>query len=255
VYYPVLNSFVPAVTLKKKMKKQLITPGTKMASLIIYIVCLVSINKAMAQPNADFRPDKVLKPLHKIESKRKAPLNIGLGAELYASGNAHGAFYSAGVNLSRGKSIYSIGPCLQKRTLEFTGIKLGYSYLLSGTNDRYDADELKEMRGGREDIIELRLLCYVQYLHKARLSYNASRVETITITNTNAESNINFNEVRLSTIEGAVCAELDINLKWFKLRNYMGGTVFYHTRYINGMYREKCSPALIFGTGIIIPHF
>lgn len=218
------------------------------------LVCLLSLNKGIAQPMASIIPDKVMSPqfnpvLKQVEQKPRT-IKFGFGLETYVSGNAHGAFYSARLNVSKGKSVFSLGPCLQKRTLELTGAKLGYSYLISGINDRYDEDELKEMKYESRDILELRVLCYVQYLHKARLSYAASRVETIT----SNESTTNFNQVRLCTVEAALCAEIDINIKWLKIRTYMGATTFYHTTYIKGMYREKCSPALIFGTGFIIPN-
>jgi hypothetical protein len=232
------------------VKKYTFNIGLKSAVLIMSILIL---SKGLAQPHSSFMSDKVMKPqlsavLKQAEQKKRS-VKFGFGLETYASGNAHGAFYSARVNVSKGKSVFSLGPCLQKRSLEMNGLKAGYSYLLSGSNDRYDEDELKTMKEEPRDILELRMLCYVQYLNNAPLSYNASRVETITSVN----GNINYNEVRLNTIEAALCAELDINIKWLKIRAYMGATTFYHTNYLNGMYRPKCSPALIFGTGFIIP--
>lgn len=218
--------------------------------MAILTLCLLSMNKGMAQLKASLMPDKIMKPVFEQLEKRRVPVKFGLGVETYASGNSHGTYYSARLNISKGKSVFSLGPCLQKRSLEINGLKAGYSYLLSGTNDRYDEDELNDMKDDAEDILELRMLCFVQYLHKAQLSYKASRVETIT----NNESKVNFNQVRLSTLEAAVCIELDVNVKWFKIRTYMGASVFNHSDYISGMYRSKCSPALMFGTGIIIPH-
>jgi hypothetical protein len=229
------------------MKTSVFNNGLKTAILAI---CLLSINKGSSQVSASHFSDNVMKPEFEQAEKRRVPVKLGLGLEAYASGNAHGAYYSPNVNLSKGKSMISLGPCLQKRSLEINGLKIGYSYLLSGINDRYDQDEINEMKNDPSDILELRVLCYVQYLHNAKLSYNASRVETIT----NQESKMNFNQVRLSTIESAICIELDINSKWLKIRTYLGASTFYHTDYINGMYRPKCSPALMFGTGIVIPH-
>ncbi|HWY10436.1 MAG TPA: hypothetical protein VN026_03870 [Bacteroidia bacterium] len=220
----------------------------------LIVISLLSITKDFAQPMASLISDKIMKPqfepILKQSEQKKRKVKFGFGLETYVSGNAHGAFYSARLNVSKGKSVFSLGPCLQKRTLELTGAKLGYSYLITEINDRYDEKELKEMKYKQRDILELRILCYVQYLHNASLSYAASRVETIT----NNNSGINFNQVRLSTVEAALCAEIDINIKWLKIRTYMGGTTFYHTTYINGMYREKCAPALIFGTGFVIPN-
>lgn len=216
-----------------------------MAMLVLSVLIL---NNGTAQPVAGIDPDKILEPIS-IKEKRKLPVRLGAELETYVSGNAHGAYYTAAVNLSKGKSIFSAGPCLQKRSLEVNGIKLGYSYLLSGINDRYDQDEINELKDAPRDVLELRVLCFVQYLHKASLSYKASRVETITAN----ESKINFNQVRFTTVEAALCMELDYNIKRFKIKNYMGVSAFYHTDHLKGMYRPKCSPALMFGAGLIIP--
>lgn len=243
------NPLGPAVTLIKIkiMKKAILHNSFKMALLI---VCLAIKTKGIGQVSVRSVSDEIMKPESQHEEKRRLPIRFGLGAETFVAGNAKGAFYSANLNLSRGKSLLSLGPCIQKRTLQINAVKLSYSYLLSGINDRYDADELNEMKDDPSDILELRLLCYVQYTHQGSLSYKASRVETIT----NPESRINFNEVKFSTLEGAVSAELDINLKGLKIRTYMGFTTFYHFKYIDNMYRAKCSPALTFGVGVVIPH-
>lgn len=221
----------------------------------LVIASFLIMNNNFAQTKSSLMASNIMKPkaqynpvLQQIEKKQKR-VRIGFGLETYVSGNAHGAFYSARINASKGKSVYSLGPCLHKRSLELTGVKLGYSYLLSGLNSRYDKEELEEMKHEPREILELRLLIYAQYLHKTRLSYAASRVETIT----SSKANVNYNDVRLNTIEAAVCAELDINIKWIKIRTYMGATAFYHTNQMEGMYRPKFSPALIFGTGFIIP--
>lgn len=218
--------------------------------IVALFICLIGFSKGFAQLSSNLTPDKIMKPEFLQTEKKRIPIRFGLGIETYASGNAHGAYYSARLNISKGKSTFSLGPCLQKRSLEINGVKATYSYLLSGINDRYDEDELNEMKDDPCDILELRMLCCFQYLNKAPLSYKASRVETIT----NNESKVNFNQVRLSTIEASLCIELDVNVNCFKIRAYVGTTTFYHTDYINGMYRPKFSPALMFGTGIIIPH-
>ncbi len=240
--------FTLAVTLIKilNMKKQI----SITLFLILIIVCVCPNLKA--QLCTSMMNAKVMKPTFIQKEEKKSPsVKIGLGLETYVAGNALGTFYSARFNISKGRSVFGIGPCLQKRSMAFNGVKVSYSRLLSGGLDRYDADELKNIKEEREDLLELRMLCYFQYTNAAQLSYKASRVETIT----NKESNINFNEFRTSTIEGALCAELDVNLTWLKIRNYMGFTTYYHFDYTTAMYRPKCSPALVFGTGIIIPSF
>lgn len=219
---------------------------------VTVIVCLFNMNVALAQKYARRTPDKVIKPVF-LQQEEAKPLKykFGFGMEMYTSGNAHGTFYAAQVRVSRGRSGFSFGPCLQKRLLQVNGIKLNYSYLLTGINEGYDQDEEGENKKDPSDILELRLLVSAQYIDKAGLSYKAARVETLA----NPETTINYNNMRFSTIEGAVCLELDLNLKFMKIRSYMGASVYNHFNYVNGMYRPKCSPALMFGTGFIIPEF
>lgn len=228
------------------MKKQIST------TVILALIIMCSSISMKAQLCKGMMNEKIMRPTFiPKEEKKTAPVKVGIGLETYVAGNALGTFYSARLNISKGRSVIAIGPCLQKRSMTFNGVKLSYSRLLSGGHERYDKDEIEKMKDAPEDLLELRVLCYFQYTHAAQLSYKASRVETIT----NKESNINFNEFRTSTVEWALCAELDINLSWLKIRNYAGFTTYYHFDYTNTMYRPKCSPALVFGTGIIIPSF
>lgn len=224
---------------------------------VMMILCLINVSTVTGQTS--MRPksmsavnNKIMQPYEDVV-KRKPSLKFGIGAEAYVSGNAHGAFYAASLNLMSKRSIFSLSPCLQKRSLEVNGLKFGYSVALSGSKDRYDEDELKEMekleKGTKPEMLELRLRIYSQYTHQARLSYNASRVETIT----NPASNINYCQARFSTLEIAVCPELIINLKSVKVRTYAGFTTFYHFNYLDHMYRPKFSPALVFGVGILVP--
>lgn len=218
------------------------------------IVCLFNVNASIGQKSMNAMNSKIMQPYKEVVKSNSSPLKFGIGAETYVSGNAHGAFYSATINLLKKKSIFSLGPCLQNRSLELNGLKFGYSVSLSGSKskDRYDEDELKEMeKDTRPDILELRLGFYTQYTHNAKLSDNASRVETIT----NPESKINYYQARFSTIEIVVCPELIINVKNIKLRTYAGFTTFYHLKHMDHMYRPKFSPALVFGAGILIPKF
>jgi hypothetical protein len=216
---------------------------------ITIVIGLLYINSLAAQKYVRRGPDRILKPVFIQEESEKTKFKLGFGMDMCTSGNAHGAFYSGRINLSKGKSVFGVGPCLQKRSLQVNGLKLNYSYLLTGINEGYDTDEIGENKNDPHDILELRLLVSIQYINNASLSYKAARVETIT----SPESKTNYNKMRFSTIEGAVCIELDVDLKWIRIRNYFGASVFNHFNYLNGMYRPKCAAALMFGTGIIIP--
>lgn len=222
-------------------------------AIILTVILSIFAVPLCAQLNAGMMNEKVMRPAFIKESvTKKPPYKVGVGAEIYVSGNAHGTFYSLQLNVSKGKSVFGIGPCLQKRSMDINGAKISYSRLLSGCcPDRYEEDELAELKNAPEDILELRALCYVQYTREGQLSYKASRVETIT----HGETGMNYSNFRTSTIEAALCAELDINLNKLRIRNYVGFTMYYHFDYTKDMYRPKSSPALVFGTGFVIPNF
>jgi hypothetical protein len=176
--------------------------------------------------------------------------HVGLGLSNYITTNGHGAFYSSFVSVSKGRGMVTLGACLQKRTTEINGGRLSFSYLLASRNDDdelpYGVEETQE-----ESVLQLRFLSYLQYLDRANLSYNRARVETIT----NVERAIDWNKVKMSTAEAGLGVELDIKLKYFTVRNFITLSGYYHINYIEGMYHEKCSPALTLGTGIVIPKF
>jgi hypothetical protein len=175
---------------------------------------------------------------------------VGLGLSNYITTNGHGAFYTGFVSVSKGKGMLTLGACLQKRTTEINGGRLSFAYLLASRNEEdelpYGYEEVQE-----ESIMQLRFLSYVQYLDKASLSYNRARVETIT----NVERNIDWNKVKMSTAEVGMGVEIDFKLKHFMIRNFITLSGYYHMNYIQGMYHERCSPALTLGTGIVIPKF
>ena len=214
----------------------------KMTKCILLVSLALNVKPAISQ-------NSVIDPELKTVKRNKQTAYIGFGAEAYMNGDAHGTFYSAGITLERGNSILCIAPCMQKRSLEVNGGKISFSYLLSGINECYDNDR-SESKNGLHDVVELRVLCNLQYTHKAQLSYCASRVETITT----PENAINFNEVRFSTISATLGPEMDLYLKKIKIRTYAGASFFHHFKYNASMYRPGMGTALVFGIGVYIPH-
>jgi hypothetical protein len=183
----------------------------------------------------------------------KAQRNIdkfhaGTGINTYISSNGHGAYYSPFISFSKGKNLVMLGGCIQKRYTKLDGVRVSFAHLLAGHDD--DVDKLSLDDQGTTPV-QLRFLSYVQYLDQAALSYNRSRIETIT----NREMQRDWNAVKLSTIEGGLGAEIDVKFKYFTIQTFLTLSAYYHINYIEGMYHERCSPALTLGTGILIPKF
>jgi len=185
-----------------------------------------------------------------LTSTKSPPItHVGLGMESYLNGDAHGSFYSLSLNLKRKKAMLSFGPCIQKRSQELNSGKISISYLLTGLNENYDSDEPNEDKTDPSDAVELTVLLNLQYTDQGRLSYHASETETLT----NPESNINYSQLRFSTVTATLGPEIDFNLRKLRIRTYAGASFFYHLNYPEGMYRPKYGPAIVLGFGISVP--
>jgi hypothetical protein len=170
--------------------------------------------------------------------------HYGLGAEYYLSGNSHGGFYSGYFSLSRGKSAFTIGPVIHKRSLKMQGAKLGFSYKLVGLDP-----EDKSLNTGS---VGLKLFSYIQYVDMLPLSYNAVLSENIV----HNDYSTDWNKVKLSTGEIGLGMELHVRIaKAVTWRNFLGLSAFYHFNTVEGMYNERGGPVVFFGTGINIPRF
>jgi hypothetical protein len=186
--------------------------------------------------------------------KPKTKNYIGGGIENYSSGNWHGAVVSPYLNLTRGRNSFSAGPIIQHRAKEISGGKFNFSYNLTGKKAIQHIDEEEEeaedyVYNAKPGILQLNVFCFGQYFNKALLSRSASETETKAANN----NETNWNNVRVSTVEGGVGFELYVKftprISW---RNFIAGSVYYHTNYIQGMYHEKAAPVLFLGTGIHI---
>ena len=187
------------------------------------------------------------------------PVNsVGIIMETYASGNAHGAMYSGLVNFNLAKSSISIGPCIQKRNMNFTDGKIVYAYLLNAPRiikcEELDAEEFEERTGDVivEDGIQIKFNTYVQYLQNASLAFSAEKLES----HVNRIENINWKSVQLSTVECGIGFEFNVRLRNnLYIRNYINASVYYHTKYIQNMHHEQYATTLNLGTSISIPSF
>jgi len=172
----------------------------------------------------------------------KKTFHYGFGLEYYVTGSGHGGFYSGYLSMSKGKSAFSLGPVVQKRSLKFGGARLGFTYKIAGLDD-----EDKSLNTGR---VGLKFFSYLQYVDLLPLSYSAENSETTVHVN----SQMDWNGIKLSTLEGGAGIEIHIRIaKAITWKNYVGLAGFYHFNYVSGMYNDRSGPAIIFGTGINIP--
>jgi hypothetical protein len=184
--------------------------------------------------------------IHNISRAQGSKIQLGVGAGAYVSGSGHGTLYSGFATLSKGKHMFNLGPIIMKRCMHVKGLRLVYSHLLAGRDDNglgkglpYEGPEL-----------QLRFFSYAQYLHQAGLSYNKTRVETVT----NRESQTDWNKVKLNTGEVGSGIELDVKMKYVTLRNYITLATYYHFNYIKGMYHENLQPVITLGVGLTLPN-
>lgn len=201
----------------------------------------------------------------------KTKFNAGI--ESYLSGNGHGTFFGGYVGIDKGRSSISIGPSLQKRSLKVNSGKLSYSYILAGykkTQQKLNMfDQVKENLAELDSLklesmaeeehnsrLQLRFYSYLQYTHNALLSDNTELRDEKPYTGTHNNENLNnWNQIRISTAELGIGAELQI-----KLTNKL---YWKNTIAVSGYYHLNCpvnrcnaiSPVMItIGTGFNFPN-
>lgn len=186
------------------------------------------------------------------QTRSKSPYLFGVAVGSHISGNAHGTILDASVGLYNGRNVFSLGACMQKRTMQFSGARFNYMRILTGKENFSE----KAPSYGYDDS-KLQLFCYanMEYQHQAALCYNAVKQEE-TLTQNQSEYPSNANAIRLSTAE--VSAGLGLNIKLSKQlvwSNYIGLGVYSHLNYTPGMYCEKTAPVLTLGTSFKLNYF
>lgn len=171
---------------------------------------------------------------------------FGGGVQSNCSANWHGSTYSPYLAITKKYSSLQLGPVIQKRNSALCGVKAEFITTISS---RLLGDSLVSYNYSDKDVVEINFFCYAQYINNAKLSYAAARIEE----KTHRDGTVNWNQVNVSTAETGVGFEIQVNISnnvsW---RSRIGGTVYYHTKYVSGMYHEKVAPVLNIGTGIHI---
>ncbi len=176
---------------------------------------------------------------------------MGFGFDVNLSNNGHGGFYGAHLTMSKGRNSFRLGPCMHKRSMQLTGGRLSYSYILAGM----DGEEQLGMGfpESNNGSCRISLFSYVQYVNSTQLGYQRVKEETSL-----AQDSIprNWNDVKLNTLEGAIGAEIDLKfLNYIQWRSFVGIGLYSYLNPVQGMYQETTGLMFMVGTGIDIPSF
>lgn len=176
---------------------------------------------------------------------------MGFGFDVSLSNDGHGGFYGAHLTLSKARSSFKLGPCFHQRSMELTGGRLSFSYILAGM----DGEEQLGMGfpESNNGSCRIHLYAYLQYVNNTRLSYQRANEETVLYIDTIPRD---WNSVRLNTLEGSVGAEIDVKLlNYIQWRSFVGIGLYSYLNPIAGMYQEPTGLMFMVGTGIDIPTF
>lgn len=185
------------------------------------------------------------------QKTEKLPYRLGVGIGTHVSGNAHGGVYDVYGSIYNGNSVFSVGPCIQKRSNSICGARMEYNYMVTGRDDfskaRYEFKECEKL--------QLYFFSYLQYIHNSSLSFSSVKREEMT-SRSNDNRAVDFDKLKFSTVEGGLGFGLNINLsKQIVWGNYMAFSTYYHTNYMNGMYAERIAPVLVIGTALRLKLF
>jgi hypothetical protein len=149
-------------------------------------------------------------------------------------------------SLYNGKSLLSLGACIQKRSNSLCGARLSYSYMVMGEDDFLNnGSSFKE-----SEKLQLYFFTYLQYIDKTPLSFGSLKREQL-LSQRSEYNNVDFNKVKLSTVEAGIGFGLNIKLsQQLVLGSYIGLSTYYHSNYMVGMYADKMAPVLTLGTSL-----
>jgi len=176
---------------------------------------------------------------------------IGLGVDVSLSNNGHGGFYGAHLTVTKGRNNFKAGPLMHQRSMQLKGGRLSYSYILAGMDGEEQMGiTFPESNNGS---CRISIYSYLQYVNNTPLSYTRAKEETQLYIDTIP---VDWNAVRLSTIEGALGAEIDVKLLGYvQWRTFVGLGFYSYLNPFQGMYQETTGVMFMIGTGIDIPTF
>jgi hypothetical protein len=168
---------------------------------------------------------------------------VGFRADTYISGNLLGVLYSPCITVSKARGMVFGGPVIQQRTSRTGGFKFGYSFNITGGNEK-SLDCNGEVVDG---IFSLNAFGYVQYTNGFSLSYRNQVIEEMG----SSIKDYNWNNYKASTAEFCGGVALNVKLsKYLTWRNYAGFSYSEQKNYMQGMWNDKSNFGLLIGTGI-----
>jgi hypothetical protein len=177
---------------------------------------------------------------------------LGFGLEASISNNGHGSFFGGHLTYTKGRNTFRAGPTFHHRSGEFSGGRISYAYILAGM----DGEEQLGMNFSESNNGSCRISLYttLQYINNTKLSYQRAKEETVLYADTAIHRD--WNQVRLSTIEVAVGAQIDVKLlNYLQWRTCVGLGCYRYLNYIPGMYQTQTGLIFMISSGLDIPTF
>lgn len=188
--------------------------------------------------------------------------HVDFGVEYFSSGNGHGAFVSPTIILNKKYNSISVSPMIQKSSVQLGGLKVAYVRNLTGAMkfefddlDSLDAHDLlyiqdyKDYHHNHKDVFQINVYSYFQFNKPLSLSSRAAYTEQIT----HAKDDINWGEVKLSTIESGAGFELQVNFtNSVSFKTYVGAGVYHHYNCGYKLYNGNTAMSLNLGMALFI---
>lgn len=185
---------------------------------------------------------------------------LDLGLDFSSSGNGHGAFYSPSLILNKNFNGFGVSPMIYKNDNKLSGLKVSYMRNLSGkVKDEFDEVNLSyedsiglvEYKGykmNHRDALQINFYSYMQYNQSISLSSAFVNNES----QTNAEKDVNWNNVKVSTGEVGAGFQLQYNINNnIGFRVYSGIGAFHHFDYQHELNNGRNSISLNLGATLV----
>lgn len=189
----------------------------------------------------------LLMPIWSVAQKDSVfPRLFAPGMEYVSSGNTHGGFIRPFCGLEKGRDLFTAGPLFQISAKRLNGVRIHYSRNISAAPMRSKPDP-----GGnyRFDRIQFGFSAFIQYIHHAGLSrYVRDQEKKVA-----RGEPVDFDKLKLSTLESGAGIELRINLAHnFSWYNCAMVCMHHHLLYTRGISRERTALTLGLASGIVL---
>ncbi len=185
---------------------------------------------------------------------------LDLGLDFSSSGNGHGAFYSPSLILNKNFNGFGVSPMIYKNDNKLSGLKVSYMRNLTGKiKDEYDEvnlsyedsiglAEYKSFKMNHRDALQINFYSYMQYNQSISLSSAFANYEA----QTNAEKDVNWNNVKVSTGEVGAGFQLQYNINNnVGFRVYSGIGAFHHFDYQHELNNGQSGISLNIGASLV----